>query len=209
MNVEIQRVWDEIIEDKTPMIEVWADRQTGKTTNAARLAVRNDANTIIWAFDINEERRIVDLLKKAGCVLKDASDGVSRLTTPLGFEVWVCWRHERLVGRNVPRPVDVVQMERCWWEELRGDELLRAVPDYRRLVIIETPPQWDGGGRVQHPRISCKHYEVRKKTILQTVTEALAEVEDALCPFCELNVKLQDGKVVLVEVLTKHKPKST
>lgn len=207
MNSEIQELWDKVIEDKSHKIQVWADRRTGKTTNAARLAINNDVLTIIWAFNEREMREIIDHMVRLGGSLVYAEGRFAQVETPNGHQVWV---YPRGSGPSAQpsEPFDVVQMERCWWEPHLAQHKLCRVSGYRRLVIIETPPQWDGGGKAIQPFLDCKHYEIRTRTLLRTITDAITEVENDLRPFCEVNVKVQDGKVVLVEVLTKHKPKS-
>ncbi|HEY3363935.1 MAG TPA: terminase TerL endonuclease subunit [Symbiobacteriaceae bacterium] len=42
--------------------------------------------------------------------------------------------------------------------------------------------------------------------ITRRIQAVLEEKESHLTPFCDVTVKIQDGKPVLVEILTKHKP---
>lgn len=38
------------------------------------------------------------------------------------------------------------------------------------------------------------------------VMDAIAERDGDIRPYCDITVKVQDGKPVLVEILSKHKP---
>lgn len=48
-----------------------------------------------------------------------------------------------------------------------------------------------------------------RKPLFSRLVRALAEQADRLTVFCEVTTKIQAGKPVIVEVLTKHKPRAT